>query len=85
MCDITGETEGGYDCCLSDVEMIACEKGHEFKYDGFPTVETWINDNGHGDLPVDVCPICNGKAKAQLVERLKNMMNDFNITGEDLK
>ena len=30
ICDISGESEGGWDASLSDVGMVCCENGHTF-------------------------------------------------------
>jgi hypothetical protein len=66
--------------------MVECSAGHTFKYDGYPEVEEWISENGnHYDLPVEVCPICNGKAKPILIKRMKSMLVDLGLTVEDLK
>lgn len=29
-CNICGETESGFDCCLDDFDMVECEHGHIF-------------------------------------------------------
>lgn len=44
ICDLTGDVEGGYDCCLTDVDMVECEKGHTFYYESFPDVKAWVQD-----------------------------------------
>lgn len=85
ICDLTGNTEGGWDASLSDFEMVECAKGHVFQYDGFPEVIEWVEDNEHYDMPVELCPICNGSAKAILVERIKNELAHLNLTVADLK
>lgn len=87
ICDITGHVEGGYDCCLSDVEMAECVKGHTFLTSEFPDVENFCQeeDDGRYCIPEEMCPICNGMAKAQIVARLKGDMKRLNITNEDIQ
>lgn len=89
MCDITGEISEGYDISLTDCEMVMCEHGHTFHYDGFPEVEEWIssddNEEGNYELPEALCPICNGKAKDKIVERFQGEMKRLKISVEDLK
>ena len=89
VCDLTGEVVEGYDCSLSESEMVSCVNGHTFFYDGFDEVKEWINseDNVEGNygLPGDICPICTRKAAVQIVARLKAEMKKLNITMEDMK
>lgn len=88
ICDITGEIAEGYDAGLTDVEMVMCEHGHTFHYDGFPEVEEWVssddNNEGNYEMPATICPICNGKAKDKIVKRLKDEMKRLKITVENL-
>lgn len=44
ICDLSGQVESGMDCCLTDVDMVQCEKGHTFFYGSFPDVKAWVND-----------------------------------------
>lgn len=84
ICDLTGNTEGGWDASLSDVEMVECTNNHTFLYDGFPDVIEWIEDNSNYELPAELCPICNGSAKAELIERMKDQLSHLNLTVKDL-
>jgi len=88
VCDLTGNVEGGMDLCLTDIDMCSCEDGHEFMYDGYPKVEEWINsdanEDGNYNLPKELCPICNGDAKVQLVKQMKDKLKYLNLTVVDL-
>jgi hypothetical protein len=90
ICDISGQAESGMDCSLEDFEMAECTEGHTFFTDGWPEVESWLtgddDDSGEGDrygVPKEFCPICNGKAKKDIVARLKGEMKRLNVTIED--
>lgn len=98
MCDITGEINSERDASLSDFDMIECEHGHQFLYEGYPEVEEFVNgeaelteaeeadeEREENELPARLCPICNGQAKALIVERLKHELKRLNITAKDLK
>jgi hypothetical protein len=90
LCDITGEMFEGYDGDLSEFGLASCENNHTFLYEGYPEVKEWIeedpeNENGCYEIPARICPICNGKAKPELVPRLKSMMKNLNVTIEDLQ
>lgn len=88
VCCITGATEGGYDVSLYDCGMVECEKGHTFIYHNYPEVVDWCdsNDNHYGyGISEEVCPVCNGKAKPEIVARIKNELKSLNISVEDLK
>lgn len=85
ICDITGVVEGGYDCCLGDVEMAECVNGHTFLTSGFPEVGAYLEDgtDPYG-IPDHLCPICNGLAKEKIIARLKADMKRLKIATEDL-
>ena len=89
VCDISGGVECGYDCSLSDVEMVRCTEGHTFNYERYEEVEDWVisddNEDANYDLPKELCPICNGKAKPEIVKFMKSRMNSLGISAEDLK
>ena len=88
VCVITGNVESGYDASLSDCGFVECAKGHVFEYYGYPEVEEWVDSDDNEDnynLPIELCPVCNGKAKPAIVARLKSTMKDLGVTIEDLK
>jgi hypothetical protein len=88
ICDISGETESGYDMCLSDAGMVKCINEHTFIYDRYPDVVQWLDDIEYEDyysVPEDICPICNGKTKPEIIKRLKAEMKRLNISVDDLK
>lgn len=86
VCDLTGRSYEGYDDEY-DVDKVTCEKGHEYVYAGLDDdkLRDWISEKGHYYLPVELCIICNGKAKPQLIERMKKEITRLNLTMEDLK
>lgn len=47
ICDLSGQTESGMDCNLTDFGMVECVKGHCFIYEGFPEVEDWVATSDH--------------------------------------
>jgi len=61
ICDICGGSEGGYDVCLSDVDMICCESGHIFHTSCLKSYDGSDKTNEYGDLSDEICPICNLK------------------------
>ena len=81
------------DTPMSEMGAVRCVNGHEFYFGGFPEVEAWVDKHGgildedynEKELPAKRCPICNGKAKPNIVEYLKKRMVFLNITQEDLK
>lgn len=89
ICDITGTVEGGMDCCLYDVDMAQCVKGHTFLTGGWSDVGKFIEEDEDGDtryeVPEELCPVCNGMAKAQIIARLKGDMKRLNITAKDIQ
>ena len=86
VCDITGRTEGGYDASLSDVGFAECVVGHTFETDNYPEVEKYIEEHEDGaySVPENLCPICNGEAKPQIIKRLVNDMKFCRISVEDI-
>lgn len=85
VCDITGYSYAGYDDSY-DCEYAQCVDGHEFDADGYPEVVEYIhNDGDRYDIPAELCPICNGSAKNQIVERFKRDMDRLGINIDDLK
>lgn len=84
VCDITGNAESTTEGNL-DVGFVECVNGHEFQFEGWKDVEEYVEktQDSYG-IPEHICPICNGKAKDKLVERLRRMMASYKITGEDL-
>lgn len=97
VCDITGETESGWDASLRDCGMAECVAGHVFITADYPEVEKLIEDAGDEEsenyddeiaygygIPQKLCPICNGSAKPRIVKRLANEMKRLGITITDL-
>lgn len=65
VCEICGESESGWDLCLSDSGMVECINGHTF-CEGELLEDVPENEKSnemHKDYPSDVdskyCPICN--------------------------
>ena len=97
VCNISGEAYEGHDGDYSGIDYAQCVKGHEYVYDGFNEVGEWINSDSDEDrddgvsfddrmyeVPEEICPICNGKAKPIIVKRLKDDMKRLNIEVQDL-
>ena len=81
MCDLSYQTEGGYDCSPSDVGMVSCENGHtfmeEFKlgdgdFDLKETVVQFVADNDE-----------NKWSEKVTVEEAMQVMNDEGVTTLD--
>jgi hypothetical protein len=89
VCDLSGEVFEGYDSGISEFGCVQCVEGHTFVYEGYPAVEAWVdsdaNDECNYDLPKEICPICNGDAKPELVKRFTKEFKRLNITVEDFK
>lgn len=61
ICCKCGEIEGGFDSCLSDCEMIECEKGHEIHFsclEGWDDHESEMKDEDEDVLLSKYCPMC---------------------------
>ncbi len=92
VCDISGETtEAGYDS-YSELGICTCKKRHNFFFGGYPKVEAWLTDDENDqdgeqyyEVPEDICPVCNGEAKVDIVRRLKTEMSRLNIAVKDLE
>ncbi len=84
VCDLSGEVFGGYDSSLSDFDLACCTKGHTFSYSEFPEVGEFLSEDSYAEVPVELCPICNGKAKGQTVTRIKKLMTELNLTVDDI-
>lgn len=87
VCDLSGASYEGYDGEY-ECTYVQCENGHEFDADGENEVLAYLNDEGmdaRWDLPADHCPICNGKAKPQLIKRMKGTLKHLGLTTDDLK
>lgn len=39
VCDVTGETAGGYDLCLSDIDWEECANGHTLSYGAIKDID----------------------------------------------
>lgn len=71
MCDVCGNSEGGWDCVLADVDMVECENGHTMDVScctvdsNGHNVEDYLNgdteheDPDRYDVPAQYCPICS--------------------------
>ena len=98
VCDITGEAEGGYDVSLRDVGMAECVNDHTFSTYAYPEVDDLIENARDGEdededydrleygygIPAELCPVCNGKAKSKIVDRLIAEMKRLKINIKDL-
>ena len=84
ICDLTGRSYEGYDGEY-EVDNVTCEKGHEYVYAGYCDIDKYVRENGNDALPVELCIICNGKAKQHLINRMKKEITRLNLTAEDLK
>lgn len=90
ICDVTGaDFDVGY-VSYEECGVASCVKGHNFETSPFPKAESWLESEEAGEdaryeVPEDVCPICTGEAKPQIVQRLKREMTNLNITPDDLK
>jgi hypothetical protein len=72
--------DGEYDCTYAQ-----CAAGHEFEADDFPEVLAYLKEDGDNyEVPKDICPVCNGKAKTLIVTRLKKELKHLGIDIGDL-
>jgi hypothetical protein len=88
ICDISGSVESGYDASMEDYGYVQCKKGHTMKDQYVRNLYQIFDEHGNDmryELDPSFCPICNGQAKPEIVERLKSEMEYLNITVEDLK
>lgn len=87
ICDISGESESGYDATLEDYGYVCCVNGHTMKEDYVENLDSLLEENSEFryELPEKHCPVCNGKARERIAKRLKSEMSRLNITLEDLK
>jgi hypothetical protein len=60
-CDVCGETESGWDYCLSDVDMYKCQNSHTFCESealGDPSED---DDYERSSIAEKYCPVCQFK------------------------
>jgi hypothetical protein len=58
-CEVCGYTDGGFDVCLSDFEMVECENGHIFCKEHIINKEEC---NEKYDISAKFCPLCSMQA-----------------------
>ena len=76
-CDVCGNTESGWDLCMSEAEMCECVNGHIFCESHLDSIT--LSDDEHEDryeMPESSCPICmfknltDSSAKRYLLKKL---------------
>ena len=103
VCAVCGGIESGMDVTLSDVGMTSCEVcGHSFHtdcingqifdpdYDGYDTVEEYLEDNGYESIDESdyiKCPVCNFKILAvdDVDQYLRKIHGGAKVITEEIK
>jgi hypothetical protein len=87
-CDVCGETQGGWDCCLSEVDMFECENGHVICVDeaAISGLSTWLeeHDDDHYEVDPKFCPLCQFE-KFSLVDLCEYLMMQYGHTFNELR
>ena len=98
VCVITGDSRELYSDVMYIAQGVAiCENGHQFDVAGWDKVEEYVrskieelagDDDDYCDedprVPAELCPVCNGEAKPLIIQRIIDIMDECNITKEDI-
>jgi len=95
LCEVCGETESGFDCSLSEFDMISCENDHICHIDCIDEYdsETFCKTNKWKEwvLKQEHCPICNLKSLHDstillyLLKNYKDICGNFDSIKDEIR